>query len=392
GDYKNAQKLLKEAQTLPIGNSLLGYLESAMVINPDVVEEETFANGISMIAKENRSKSPVIFPEPFWHQTLPKNTYSYYLRKSDRLNHCLAPLYRVYKDVLNKIEIDIKGNKIQNKQVWLEEVFLMGKKIGNSIELNDYYPTLTISIFSLKIQQDTLNLYSKYSNTIKSNILEKELKKLNQVSQLLDKFQKLEEQRKLDFEYSRNNRTKILWLLFSGFIELLILFLIGKLDSYLLKKSRYKTIYPNKTFTKSILLILSLWVIIIFLIIFYCSYSDNLPLTNNNFISYLWYFFIILPFIIGIALPLVKRQHKKVSHDTENSEYKKEFSFISFFISLMQQISGILIGMYIIIICIWFVLFRILYISYPYQLNLIRDKLGSEELNLIREFLHFLHS
>ena len=218
------------------------------------------------------------------------------------------------------------------------------------------------------------------------------MKKLNQVSQLLDKFQKLEEQRKLDFEYSRNNRTKILWLLFSGFIELLILFLIGKLDSYLLKKSRYKTIYPNKTFTKSILLILSLWVIIIFLIIFYCSYSDNLPLTNNNFISYLWYFFIILPFIIGIALPLVKRQHKKVSHDTENSEYKKEFSFISFFISLMQQISGILIGMYIIIICIWFVLFRILYISYPYQLNLIRDKLGSEELNLIREFLHFLHS
>lgn len=392
GDYENAQKLLKEAQTLPPGNSLFGYLESAMVINPDVVEEETFANGLSIIAKENRSKSSVIFPEPFWHSTLPKNTYSYYQRKSDRLNHCLAPLYRVCKDILNKIETDLNENKIHNKQVWLEEVFLMGKKIGNSIELDDYYPSLIISIFSLKTQQDTLNLYSKYSNIIKSNILEKELKKSEQISRLLNEFQKLEEQRKLEFDASRDNRTKILWLVFSGLIVLLVLFLIGKFDSYLLKKSKYQPIYQNQTLTKSILLIVFIWIITIFLMIFYCSYYDSIPLKNSDFMSYLWYFLIILPFIIGIASAIVKRQHKKVSNDSEDSEDKKETPFIPFFISFMEQIAGILMGIYTIIICIWFVLFRIIYSSYPYQLNLIRDKLGSEELNLIREFFNLLHS
>ncbi len=397
GDYGNAQKLLREAQTLPSNNSLLGYLESAMIINPSVVEEETFATGLSIIAKENRSKYPIIFPEPFWHPTLPKNTYSYYLRKTDRLNHCLAPLYKVSADILDKIEMDLKDNKVQNKQVWLEEIFLMGKKIGTSIELSDYYPTLAISIFSLKIQQKVLNLYSEYSNTIKSDILEKGLKKLNQITQLLDKLQKLEEQRKLEFEYSRNNRIKILWLIFSGFIELLLLFFIGKLISYLLKKLKYSTVYQNQTLTKSILFIVSIWVIAIFLLTFYCSYSDSLPLRNNNLISYLWYFLIILPFIIDLALILLKSQDKKVSLDYEDSRYEKgdlntNPSKTICFISFMKQISGILLGMYTIIICIWFILFRILYLSYPYQLNLIQDKLGWEELNLIKEFLFLLHS
>ncbi len=395
-EYNKARELLQEAQNLPPSNSLLGYLESAMIIIPSVTNENIFAEGISIIAKENRSGTPVTFPEPFWHDTLPKYTYSYYVQKSNIMNHYLAPLYKLSSEILNRIERDLNENNFQNAQVWLEELFFMGKKIGMSINSPDLYLNLPICIFSLKLQKDALTLSDKFSRTLHSNLLEKERKKLSQISNLLEACEKLENMRSFELEKNRANRTKIIGFIFLGILILLIIYLVVKLASYLLSKLQSDLLVFY--FPDSIYFLCLIWVILLSIPSFYCLYLNKILFEKISLNLFIWSFLIISPFLIGLFI----LRYKKISiNDSTNLKNNLEilklappkrcytFRLVIYF---TEKLSGILLGYYIVLVCILFLSFRIISSSYPFQLNLTRDPMRIEELNLIKNFILFIHS
>lgn len=396
GDYKKARDLIKEAQSLPPNNSLLGYIESSMVITPDTTEEKIFTEGISIIAKENRSGNPVIFPEPYWHNTLPKYTYSYYMQKNNILNHCLAPLFRMYSNVLSKIESDLNQNNVQSTQIWMEELFLMGKKIGMSITTDNAYSSLPICIFSLKLQKDVLSTYNKYLRLIQSPILEKEIDKLNRISNLLELSEHVEEKRKIEFENSRENRIKAIGFVLLGLIELIFIYFIGKLFHYLLSRSA-SNLHLFK-FSNSVYIFTFIWAIVVFIFMFYSLYFNRIIVKSFWVMSGLWVLWIISPFFILLFSFLYPEDYNNTFINIENnkkenceSKIKWRYSFLSLFI-FIEKLSGILLGFYVVLICILFLMFRIFYFSYPFQLNLIWDLTRIEEIHLIKDFLSFIHS
>lgn len=396
GEYNKARELLREAQNLPPNNSLLGYLESAMIINPSVVNEATFAEGISIIAKENRSGLPVTFPEPFWHDTLPKYTYSYYVQKSNILNHYLAPLYKLSSEILNKIERDLNGSNFQNVQVWLEELFLMGKKVGMGINLSELYSNLPICIFSLKIQKDALTLSDKFSQILHSNLLEKEKNKLSQISNFLEVCEKLENIRRFELEKNRANRTKIIGFIFLGLIELLMIYWVVKLVSYLLSKLQSNLLvfyFPN-----FIYFLCLVWIILLFILSFYHLYLNKILFENISLNIFIWSFLIISPFLTSLLILRHKKSNINGSANLKNNPEilklvsPKRFYSVRLFIYFTEKLSGILLGHYVILVCILFLSFRIISSSYPFQLNLIRDPMRIDEFNLIKDFILFIHS
>jgi len=395
GDYQKARELIKEAQSLPPNNSLLGYIESAMVITPGTTDEKNFAEGISIIAKENRSGNPVIFPEPYWHSTLPKYTYSYYMQKYNILNHCLAPLYKLYSYILTQIETNLKQKNIQNTQIWLEELFLMGKRIGMSINPDNIYSSLPICIFSLKLQKDVLSTYSKFSKSIHSPILAKETSKLNHISNLLELSDHLEEKRKLEFENSRENRIKAICFVLLGLIELTFIYFIVKFFYYLISRSQSNLLLLK--FSNSVNIYVIFWSLIVFIFLFYSLYSNRIILKSFFVMNCIWALWLISPMFILLFSSFHKKNSNKIYIDTEEKEKnyeskpKRGHSILYFFI-LMEKLSGILLGFYTTLICILFLTFRIFYFSYPFQLNLIWDLTRIEEINLIKDFLSFIHS
>lgn len=395
-DYNKARDLIKEAQTLPPSNSLLGYIETAMVITPGTTDEKTFAEGISIIAKENRSGNPAVFPEPYWHNTLPKYTYSFYIQKYNILNHCLAPLYRVSSDILKQAETDLSQNNIQSLQIWLEELFLMGKKIGMSITPDNSYSSLPICIFSLKLQKDILSTYNKFSKSIHSPILEKETSKLDKISNLLELSEHLEERRKLGFENSRENRIKAIGFVLFGLIELAFVYFTSKLLYSLLFKSR-SNLFLLK-FSNSVNIFIFVWSLVVFVFLFYSLYFNKIIVKNFFVMNSLWGLWLISPLFILIFSLFRKKNYYNTLINTEKKketfepELKRKYSFLFLFISFMEKLSGILLGFYTTLICILFLTFRIFYFSYPFQLNLIWDLTRIEEMNLIKDFLFFIHS
>ncbi len=366
-----------------------------MVITPGTTDEKTFAEGISIIAKENRSGNPVIFPEPYWHNTLPKYTYSYYIQKYNILDHCLAPLYKLYSYILTQTETDLNQNNIQSIQIWLEELFLMGKKIGMSITPDNAYSSLPVCIFSLKLQKDVLSTYSKFSNLIHSPILEKETIKLNKISYLLELSEHLEEKRKLEFENSRENRIKTIGFVLFGLIELIFIYLICKLLYYSLFRSQFNLL-PLK-FSNSVYIFIFVWSLVVFISLFCSLYFNKIIVKSFFAMNCIWVLWIISPFFLLLFSFFHNKNYNDIFINTEDKIGKHElklnrkYSFLYLFI-LIEKLSGILLGFYTTLICILFLTFRIFYFSYPFQLNLIWDLTRIHEINLIKDFLSFIHS
>ncbi|HOK09629.1 MAG TPA: hypothetical protein PLT82_10500 [Candidatus Hydrogenedens sp.] len=400
GKYEQAQRIFKEAEAFTPSNSLIEYLESATIINPLVNDETIFEHGISIIAKNNRSERPIIYPKPFWHPTLPTNTYLFYMRREECINRCISPIYRLSSDILNKINTESKHNKAHHKKTWLEELYLMGEKIGSAVDINSEYRFFT-AMLSLKIKKDVLELYKNVSDQWKSELLNDKLTNLNNISSLLNEFQTFEEKRKLEFEQSKNNRIKLIWLVVSGFLEILILFIILKLISSLLKRFEKPSISFYQ-FPSLLYLSILIWLFLTLLLIFYFSYFENFIHNNYSFISFLWYSFLSLPLISSSVFFINKFFKKKESHKTNgHSDYTEKhietrkstwIRFITYFIFFIERISGILLGTYILVICFWFILFRATYHSYPYQINLVPDKLLIDEMNLILKYISIFHS
>ncbi|GEM_PF-1643204 len=396
-EYNHARELIKEVQNLSPNNSLLGYLESAMVINPDTKDAKIFTEGISIIAKENRSGNHIIFPETLWHPTLPKYTYAYYLQKYNILNHCLAPLYELNSNILKRAELSFNESSFQNIQIGLEELFLMATKIGMAINIDDFYSNLPICITSLKLQKDILILYNRSSKTLNSPILEKGIRKLNKISNLLEKSEHLEEKRKKEFEEGRELRIKIIMLLLFGFIELFIIYLLGKLLYYYSYKSQSNPVLSN--LSSSIYLFCIVWTLVIFIFLFYSVFLSKTSFNNFYRVISLWCLLIIFPFFAGIYSILHKNfltnihlNEEYVDEKLSKIENTKNHKFINSVSYFIEKFSGLLLGYYTIIICVLFLSFRIIYLSYPFQLNLIWDQTRFEEFNLIKEFLSFIHS
>ncbi|MGC9054649.1 MAG: hypothetical protein ACP5KS_12295, partial [Candidatus Hydrogenedens sp.] len=383
GNYNKARDLIKEAQNLPLNNSLLGYIESAMVITPGTTDEKTLSEGISIIVKENRSGNPIIFPEPYWHNTLPKYTYSYYMQKYNILNHCLAPLYKMFSDILKQTETDLNQNNVQNKQIWLEELYRMGKKIGMSLSPDDYYSSLPICIFSLKLQKDILSTYNKFSKSVSSPILEKEKGKLNKISNLLEMSEQLEEKRKIEFENSRENRTKTIAFVLLGLIKLIFIYFISKLLYSLLFRSQPNLLFLM--FPGSVYIYIFVWSFVVFVFLFYSLYFNKIIVKSFFIMSILWSLLLISPFFVLISSLFRRKLCNDVfidigkNKETYKSESKRKYSFLLLFIYFTDKLAGILLGFYTTLICILFLTFRIFYFSYPFQLNLIWDLTRIEE-------------
>jgi tetratricopeptide (TPR) repeat protein len=84
GNYEKAQKIFSEASNLLPYNSLPTYLLSSSIFKISQTNEN-LDKVISYLARENRNNHPIIFPNPFWHNSLPTLCYAYYLRKKEIL-------------------------------------------------------------------------------------------------------------------------------------------------------------------------------------------------------------------------------------------------------------------------------------------------------------------
>lgn len=397
GNYENALKHFSEASNLAPYNSLPIYLLSASILKLSLSilnqtsPETNLDRIISYIAKENRNNHLLIFPEPFWHPSLPTNCYGYYLRKKEIYERTLSPIYELCYGItnfLNSAETEktkFSTNKIKSI---LEELFLMAEKIGKKTKLNDSYLNSSILHLSLTIQRHVLTYYKnvKEKTKITSDLLESNSNKLELIYNDLSTLSDLDSEREKMFEKSKYNQFFLLFTIFISTVELLFLYLILKIFNLLIFRTSTSTPHP-----KIPQIFAFMWGLVILTMLLLASPQNlNLFLSNYSYslIIKVWLFLNLLtPIIITILTIIIPHfvYNTKLSPNSPHFRNLISLLLICHTDTLFYQICTTITA-----VSIWFLIFRFFYLAYPYQVNLLPDIFAGKELCIIKSIIqHF---
>ncbi len=129
GQYVEARERFREAGVQDPENALPRYLEAAtLAISSE--QESDLGEALAIIARTNISGSPVRFPEPVWHSSLPRRGDWYQDKQAEIVDRCCAPLYR-FKNVM---EARARTEAVDNAYEWgdwLEAVAAMGERLAS---------------------------------------------------------------------------------------------------------------------------------------------------------------------------------------------------------------------------------------------------------------------
>lgn len=122
-----ARERFREAGVQDPDNALPRYLEAAALALAEN-EEAALSEALAIIERTNIARSPVRFPQPAWHPSMPRSGAYYQRKQADIVDRCCAPLYR-FK---NLIEARVRADGQQNPSLWadwLKTVSAMGQRL-----------------------------------------------------------------------------------------------------------------------------------------------------------------------------------------------------------------------------------------------------------------------
>ncbi len=390
GRYENAQKHFSEASNLAPYNSLPIYLLSASILKLSLSTlnkayiETNIDRIISYLAKENRNSHLLIFPEPFWHPSLPTNCYGYYLRKKEIYERTLSPIYELCYGItnfLNSAETENNKFSISKIKSILEELYLMAEKIAKKTKLNDSYLNSSILHLSLTIQRHALTYYKNVKEKFKitSDLLDSNSNKLELINKDISTLSDLDSEREKAFEKSKYNQFFLLFIIFISIFELLLLYFSLKIFNTLFSKS----IVISSPLPKVPQVFAFMWGLVILIILLLASPKNLYLLLSNYDYTPLIKIWLILNLLIPVLMT--------IPHFVSNKKLLQNPSMIKNFASLLlichTDILFYQICTTIIAVSIWFLTFRFLYLAYPYQVNLLPDIFAGKELYIIKSII-----
>ncbi|MCX8064582.1 MAG: hypothetical protein N3G21_05345 [Candidatus Hydrogenedentes bacterium] len=383
GNYEKAKIYFSEAGNLAPLNSLSNYL--LLSANFKLSTYSDFDALITTLIKENINNHSLIFPEPFWHPSLPVYSYAYYLRKKETYERALSPIYELCYSVTNHLtDLGRDSNPYPSDKVKtvLEGLYLMGEKIARKTILNDQYLGSLPLHLSLTIQRHILHYYenTKEKLKIKSDLLESEKSKISKISENLDLLSSLNSEREKTFEKSKNNLFFLLLTVVFNAVGLLLLYLVSKLFNHLLTDQSPILSQPNRLSVMTPLLWVIIFTIILFLLTPNSLYSPFSVYSHSSILKIL----VIANFFIPLLISIVESYKQNSELSNRQTLKKNTFLLFTFYFenTVFFQLYSLIIG-----ISIWFLAFRFLFFSYPYQLNLVPDLLTEREIYLVQSII-----
>lgn len=384
GQYKEARERFRESGIQPPRNALPRYLEAA-ALAASAAEDEDLSEALALVARTNNSGDPILFPQPLWHSTLPASGECYSRLRREIADRCCAPLYRFDGLVIRRARTDINAGEIQDWDSWLEKMQEMGERlVGDSASEPPHLGTAQ-AIAGAHIQWSALRL--------REQIQEQEHGKPD--ATLIQKRIKLETALDLlkNFENSRlprieEHRRQVQMPLRLAARTLGILFLIYLIFLFLSRALQCRRLYwttPHTLLAKAVLA-LGLTVIFCLLMLF----GAVTTVSGSFLVSFLngcWYCV-----TAGLLCAGLLYSFSTLPRQTEIAVIETPKQRRMAAVTMMRRYYGVLFGGYLVALCAWFLLYRILSGLYPVQFPLLVTGLEAEELEIVRRVQEMLAS
>ncbi len=389
--YKEARERFREASLLPPKNALPRYLEAAALAATDTTREE-LSEAMALIARTNSSEAPVLFPQPLWHPTLPKGGMWYVKLQRDFIQQCCAPLYQLSTLIVGKAKADIDKGIVHEWDSWLEKLQIMGERLLGDIETEEAHLGATQAFAGIRFQLDALQQRRRISERMFGSVNPALIERTVKLEAALKQLNDFENKRDGLIETDRKRRMSPLFFCVNTFLLFVVMYLLIGILNRILYSGKKSWSLSHPMYAKSILIS---GLLLLLLLLLYTSFLPQLPAAlhlNTRGVALGWYVVVAVLMLFGLIypglfLPSARKSYYRIADqgtvEPHLAVVKKHRRIACF--ALMRRYYGLLLGGFLLVLCLWILTFRIIDGLYPWQIKLLTTGLSSQEVDLVHQ-------
>lgn len=388
GQYRDARQVFREANLKTTRNALPKYLQAA-ALTASSSSEEDFRTAMALVGRANESGEKVLFPQPPWHESLPRSGQWYHALRQRLAGQCCAPLYHFKNAIIKRARDQAGAGEFQAWDAWLLQLQLMGDRLIGGPGSEPEHLGTNQALYGLQIKKDALAMRIAVREEAGMPPPTDLLDAQANVQGAIDRLQRFEERRRRAVDAARDRVRQPLLLVLNGFLILLAALTACALLGRLLgadKNARTLQQPPRAS------LAIGVWTLALLTNLAILSSTGGGFGATQVVLGATWYVLLALLLLCAAAFPCFHLPAATAVCSGLEAEpfYAKKVAEARVcrrraYVALAGRFIHNAFGLYTIMVCIWILGYRVLAGLYPTDLKLIVSGMTDAEVALIHE-------
>lgn len=395
GRYKDARQVFRDASLKSTRNALPKYLQAAALAASSGSEED-FRTALAQVGRANDAAEPVIFPQPLWHESLPRSGDWYVTLRRRLADQCCAPLYYFKNVVTRRAQEQAADGDRQTWDTWLAQIQVMGEHLVGTPRSDPDNLGTSQAIYGLQIQKDAIAmriaLGEQAGKAPPAGLIEKRVK----IEDAMGKLQRFEAERSQFVTDARARLRQPLLLALNGFLALGGAWVLFALAGRVLGRDKNARTLPQHPYAVRVLLG---WSLCLFLVLGVLSAGGGGLSGTDMALGVLWYLLVSGAVVLSAVYPaFVLPAPADVCSSLASEPYFDDKVLQAracrrrAWASLSVRNLGLALGLYVMLVCTWVVGYRIVTGLYPTDTKLLLPGLEGRERELLYQLQGLLQS
>jgi len=387
GQYQEARQVFREASLKTSRNALPKYLHAAALAGASGTEED-FRTALAQVTRANDSGEQVIFPQPLWHESLPREGAWYAALQRRLADQCCAPLYHLKNVVTRRAQEQATNDEVQVWDTWLAQLQIMGEHLVGGPESAPENLGTSQAIYGLQIQKDVISmrlmLGEKRGAAPDAALIERRVK----IQEGMARLQAFEVERERLIKEARTRTIQPLRLSGFGFLLLLMTW-----STFALLSKPFGTDKNARTLRHGRRCLIAVWgwAAGLFLVLVSLSSLGEGMLYLQVGLGVLWYVMVGGAMLWALAYPaFTLPRPTAVCNDLATEPYYDDKVLEAracrrrAYLSLGTRLAGMQLGALLVVLCLWIVGYRIASGLYPTDVKLLLPGFEAQAVSLVQ--------
>ncbi|MBX3180525.1 MAG: hypothetical protein KF886_24525 [Candidatus Hydrogenedentes bacterium] len=393
GQYREARQVFREATLKTTRNALPKYLQAAAQAASSTAEED-FRTAAALVGRTNDSGEPVLFPQPPWHDSLPRDGHWYASLRRKLAERCCEPLYNYKNTLIRRAREQAGGGDPVTWDAWLVQLQHLGERLlGNAGSERENVGSGQ-AIYGLQIQKDAIaariHLAEAAGAAADAPLIERQVR----VEEALGRLQAFEEYRENSVNEARARLRQPVRLALHALAALWGAWFFWWAVGGVVHTDRNSRAL---TCPRASLGVLAAWYSMVLLLLILCSAGAAASSGLMAALGGVWYLLIAAIMLFSLAYPAatLPRAHAACLALASEAGYPERLIEARAcrrraYVSLTGRLSFRALGGALICLCAWFIGHRIFTGLYPTDIKLLLPSLDAEEYQLLSEVWNLL--
>ncbi len=390
--YQDARQTFREATLKATRNALSKYLQAAAIAASSESEDD-FRTALALIGRANDSGEPAVFPQPLWHESLPKRGNWYEMLQRRLSDEACAPLYYLRNVVVKRAGAALEQGDFQAWDGWLLQLQQMGDRLLQAGPEVESGVGTSPALCGLQVQKDALlmriALRERRGAETDALVARKE-----KVEAAIARIQQFEGERESLVAAAEGHVTRPLGLASQGMLLLGLAVCVGWVMSRIFRTDKNaRTLRQPRV----ALYLLGGWLLLVSLLLLSSGATETARVQTG--IQAGWYISVSAMLAYALFFPwlLLPAPEKVCQAYLEDPEYAERLQEAGrrrrrAWVSLSGRYINIVLGSYVILLAVYFIGFRILTGLYPTDVKLLTSGVELREIVLFNDLYQMLSS